>query len=58
MQAEVRATSDDLLPGRQRFVTMKREGRLLSPERAGHAVVELLLSDDFGDEPVADVRPR
>jgi len=58
MQAEVRATSDALLPGRQRFVTMKREGKLLSPERAGRAVVEFLLSDAFGDEPVADVRPR
>ena len=58
MQAEVRATSDDKLPGRQRFVTMKREGRLLSPEQAGRAVVEHLLADTFGDEPVSDVRPR
>jgi benzil reductase ((S)-benzoin forming) len=57
MQAEVRATSDDKLPGRRRFVEMKREGRLLSPDQAGRAVVEFLLSDAFGREPVADVRP-
>jgi NAD(P)-dependent dehydrogenase (short-subunit alcohol dehydrogenase family) len=57
MQAEVRATTDDKLPGRRRFVEMKREGRLLSPDLAGRAVVEFLLSDAFGREPVADVRP-
>jgi benzil reductase ((S)-benzoin forming) len=56
MQAEVRATAPDQLPDRQRFVDMKREGRLLSPDAAGRAVVELLLSDAFGDEPVSDVR--
>jgi benzil reductase ((S)-benzoin forming) len=58
MQAEVRATSDDKLPSRQRFVEMHREGRLVSPDHAGRAVVEFLLSDAFGREPVSDVRPR
>jgi len=58
MQAEVRATTDDRLPGRRRFVEMKREGRLLSPDHAAGAVVEFLLSDAFGREAVADVRPR
>jgi benzil reductase ((S)-benzoin forming) len=58
MQAEVRATSDDKLPSRRRFVEMHREGRLVSPDDAGRAVVEFLLSDAFGREPVSDVRPR
>jgi NAD(P)-dependent dehydrogenase (short-subunit alcohol dehydrogenase family) len=58
MQAEVRATSDDRLPSRQRFVDMKREGRLISPDEAGRGLVELLLSDAFGDEPVTDLRYR
>jgi NADP-dependent 3-hydroxy acid dehydrogenase YdfG len=56
MQAEVRATTDDKLPSRQRFVDMKREGRLISPDQAGRGLVELLLSDTFGDEPVTDLR--
>jgi benzil reductase ((S)-benzoin forming) len=56
MQAEVRATSEDRFPDRQRFVTMKREGRLVSPDRAGRALVELLLSDAFGSDPVTDLR--
>ena len=56
MQAEVRATTPDKLPDRQRFVDLKREGRLLSPDAAALAVVDLLLSDRFGDEPVSDIR--
>jgi NAD(P)-dependent dehydrogenase (short-subunit alcohol dehydrogenase family) len=56
MQAEVRATTDDKLPSRQRFVEMKREGRLISPDQAGRALVELLLSEAFGREPVTDLR--
>ena len=56
MQAEIRATTDDKVPDRQRFVAMKREGRLLSPDQGGRAVVEFLLSDAFGREPVTDLR--
>jgi benzil reductase ((S)-benzoin forming) len=56
MQAEVRATTDDKLPSRPRFVDMKREGRLISPDQAGRKLVELLLSDTFGDEPVTELR--
>lgn len=58
MQAEVRATTDDMLPSRRRFVDMKREGRLISADQAGRGLVELLLSDTFGDEPVTDLRYR
>jgi benzil reductase ((S)-benzoin forming) len=58
MQAEVRATTDDKLPSRQRFVDMKREGRLIPPEQAGGELADLLLSDDFTDEAVVDLRYR
>lgn len=58
MQAEVRATTADKLPSRQRFVDMKREGRLIPPEQAGGKLADLLLSDDFTDEPVIDLRYR
>lgn len=56
MQAEMRAMTDDIFPARHRFVELKREGRLSSPEQAGRAVADLLLSDAFGAEPVTDLR--
>lgn len=56
MQAEVRATTEEKFPTRQRFVELKREGRLRSPEQAGRAVAEFLVSGRFGREPVTDVR--
>ncbi|HJR63190.1 MAG TPA: SDR family oxidoreductase [Gemmatimonadaceae bacterium] len=58
MQTEIRATSEREFPDRQRFVRMKEEGELLSPDRAGSAVVEHLLSDAFGREPTIDLRYR
>lgn len=58
MQAEIRASSSDNVPDRQRFVDMKREGRLTSSDDAGRAVVEFLLSNRFGAEPVTDLRER
>jgi benzil reductase ((S)-benzoin forming) len=56
MQAVIRGTTEDKFPDRQRFVAMKREGRLLSPDEVGRAVVEFLFSDTFGEEPVTDLR--
>ena len=56
MQAEIRETTDEKFPQRQRFVALKREGRLRSPDEAGRAVVEALLSGEFGREPVVDLR--
>ncbi len=56
MQAEVRNATEDIFPDRQRFVDMQREGRLLSADQAGRAVVEFLLADAFGSEPVTDLR--
>ncbi|MEW5914820.1 MAG: SDR family oxidoreductase [Gemmatimonadota bacterium] len=56
MQAEIRATSDGIMPERQRFVELKREGRLTSSVTAGRGAVDFLLSDSFGSEPVADLR--
>lgn len=58
MQAEIRASSDEKMPDRQRFVDMKREGRLIDAGQAGRAVVDFLLSREFGAEPVTDLRAR
>jgi len=56
MQAEIRASTDERFPDRERFVAMKRDKRLKNPADTGRAVVDFLLSDAFGDEPVADLR--
>lgn len=57
MQAEVRASETALFPDRERFVTMKREGRLKDAETTGRDVVAFLLSDKFGEEVIAEL-PR
>jgi hypothetical protein len=56
MQAEIRASSDDRFPDRPRFVAMHRDKALPSPAQTGGRLVEYLLSDVFGREPVFDLR--
>jgi NAD(P)-dependent dehydrogenase (short-subunit alcohol dehydrogenase family) len=56
MQVQIRASSDEYVPDRHRFVTMKQQGQLVSPADAGRKVVDLLLSDDFGREPIAELK--
>jgi benzil reductase ((S)-benzoin forming) len=55
MQAEIRASTDERFPDRERFVAMKREGALRSVERVSALCVELLLDSRFGDEPIAEL---
>ena len=55
MQAEIRASTPEKFPDHERFVTMKREGRLHDVKEAGHLIVELLWSDAFGKEPVSEL---
>ena len=56
MQAEIRAASQRDFPDRARFEALKREGRLRLPDDAGADLVALLLSRQFGYEPVTDLR--
>jgi benzil reductase ((S)-benzoin forming) len=56
MQAQIRATGTDDFPLRDRFVALKRDGLLATAEDAGRALVTCLLGDDFGRQPVADLR--
>jgi NAD(P)-dependent dehydrogenase (short-subunit alcohol dehydrogenase family) len=56
MQAEIRATTSDRFPDRERFVAFKREGALHDPSERGREIVDFLLSASFGREPVADLR--
>ncbi len=55
MQAEIRSSSEELIPDRQRYVTMHREGRLISAASAGRAAVDFLFSSDFGKDAVMDL---
>jgi hypothetical protein len=56
MQAEIRASTDERFPDRQRFVDMHRDKALPSPDQTSGRLVEYLLSDQFGAEPVFDLR--
>lgn len=59
MQAQLRAADPALFGERDRFVQMKAEGRLYSPQHAAAKVLAMLDSADFGiGEPIADVRTR
>ena len=56
MQAAIRATPDARFPMRQRFVDMKLHGELATAQNSAELVVDYLLSDVFGDNPVEDIR--
>jgi NAD(P)-dependent dehydrogenase (short-subunit alcohol dehydrogenase family) len=56
MQAEIRATAMDKFPLRERFEALKQGGQLSSPDESAKRLIDYLLSDQFGQHPVADLR--
>jgi benzil reductase ((S)-benzoin forming) len=56
MQAQLRETSLERFPMRERFVEYKRTGRLTTPHDAAAKLIDYVLSDAFGTSPVADLR--
>ena len=56
MQAEIRATPETRFPMRERFVQLKAQGGLSSPEACARALVDYLLAPGFGSRPVDDLR--
>jgi hypothetical protein len=56
MQAELRGTTLEKFPLRERFAEMKRSGKLATPADAAAKLIDYVLSDGFGNVPVADVR--
>ena len=56
MQAAIRGTPAQDFPALDRFLALKREGQLSSPEGTAERLVRYFLSDEFGREAVADVR--
>lgn len=58
MQAQLRGADRGRFPAGAQFAAFKSEGRLDSPQAAAARVLDFLARDDFGAEPVADVRQR
>ncbi len=56
MQTQLRESDPQAFPDRAQFVACKNEGHLLSSDVVATKVLAYLASDDFGAQPVADVR--
>jgi NAD(P)-dependent dehydrogenase (short-subunit alcohol dehydrogenase family) len=56
MQVQLRSTDPALFPDAENFAQMKTTGSLATPEAAAARVLEWLAREDFGQQPVADVR--
>ena len=56
MQGELRAADPGSFPARTGFVRSKESGALTSPADAAKRVLAYLAREDFGSQPVADVR--
>ena len=56
MQAEIRASSSEQFPQREKFDNLKKNGDLASPADCARAMVDYLLSAGFGQLPTADMR--
>ena len=56
MQAQIRASDPASFPLRERFEALKQQGQLDTPADCARKLLRCLLSADFGQEPVADLR--
>ncbi|WP_194711052.1 SDR family oxidoreductase [Noviherbaspirillum soli] len=56
MQAQIRAADPASFPLRERFEALKQQGQLDTPADCARKLLRFLLSADFGQQPVADLR--
>lgn len=56
MQGEIRASTLERFPLRDRFAQMQASGGLVAPALCAMHLVDFLLDEDFGREPTADLR--
>lgn len=56
MQTHLRAADPSSFPDKNVFINYKDAGQLLTPDAAATRVLKFLARDDFGSNPVADVR--
>ncbi len=56
MQTAIRSSSDRAFIHRKKFVELKESGQLIAPAVAGKKLARLLLSDEFKDGAITDIR--
>ncbi len=56
MQSEIRSSSVEKFPSLEKFQAFKRDGALSSPDECARRLMAYLLSDQFGETAVADIR--
>ena len=56
MQQLIRSTSKEVFPGLDRFIELKEEGKLWSPEYVAVAILGYLAEDSFGETVIDDLR--
>jgi len=56
MQATIRSSDPAQFPNKERFDALKRDGGLSSPQQAARKIIDHLLSADFGQQSVLDIR--
>jgi len=56
MQLQLRSANPSAFPDQQAFAGLHHQGQLTSPAMAAQRLLAYLQRDDFGNEPVADVR--
>ncbi|MQQ99709.1 SDR family oxidoreductase [Glaciimonas soli] len=56
MQSEIRSSSVEKFPSLEKFQAFKRDGALSSPDECARRLTAYLLSDQFGETAVADIR--
>ena len=56
MQAQLRQTTPERFPLRERFVQLHTGGELTSPERCARQLVDFVLGERFGHDSVVDLR--
>jgi hypothetical protein len=56
MQVQMRGAAGEAFPDQNKFLQLKAQGQLSTPEQAAELVLRFLARPDFGHEPVADVR--
>ena len=56
MQGSLRDTDENIFPDRERYLVLKAEEKLQNPKETAKKLLNYLKSEDFGLEPIADIR--
>jgi benzil reductase ((S)-benzoin forming) len=57
MQTQIRSTGMEVFPDRARYEDLHKRGKLQRPKDVAGRLIDFLLSDDFGAQPVVDKSP-